>query len=883
MTGRGRTLAPVESGADVVIIGSGAGGAPTAALLAEAGHDVVVLEEGDWVAQGEVTPFSLSQMDRQYRGGGITVALGRPSIAYTEGRCAGGGTEINSGLYWRPPGNLLDRWRDQHDLGDLDPDELDSILDEVERELDVNFVPGETTAPSRLLAQGADRLGWQHDEVPRWMTYPDGELQHGRRQSMTETYLPRARRAGARILTGHRVHRITHKSGRAHSVVGTGPDGVPFEIRFDTVIVCAGAIQTPALLQRSGLHHNIGRRLAVHPTVKLTARFPDPVNVPDDVPVHQVKEFAPQLSFGGSASHPGLVALSLSDAWDRFKPKIVDWRNMSVYYAAITSEGHGRVRSLRGFSDPIVTYRLTARDRALLGRGLGRLSLMMLEAGADEVYPSFRDAPIVATRADIARQQHLFAAGHASVMTVHLCSTVPFGGPRDPRRGADPWGRVIGVDNVYVNDASLLPDAPGVNPQATVMALAIRNARVFEGPSASRGSPAGRGGGTGSGDVSTGGDVASAEIDVSAGQLPAAVPGPDADEWRPRPDFRAVSDVLVVTGGAGWLGRGLLDSLAGARREWAPSQLVRVLVAEEADRAAVQSVFPEADVVVGDVRIPESLDAVFAGCGGMIVDVVHAAGVIHPGSMGDFFAVNAEGTRNVLLAASRAGVRRVVHVSSNSPFGTNPHRDDRFRAQDAYDPYYGYGESKMLAELHVADAVEQGLDAVTVRPPWFYGPFQPARQTQFFSMIKSGRFPIIGDGEQRRSMTYIDHLVDGVLRATLADVPAGGAWWIADACPYTVNEIVVTVGDALRDEGYEVRPNRLHVPGIVGRLAEIADATVQRAGRYHQAIHVLGEMDKTIAVDISAARRDLGYDPQISLYEGMRRSIRWCHQEGIAL
>ena len=128
--------------------------------------------------------------------------------------------------------------------------------------------------------------------------------------------------------------------------------------------------------------------------MKLAARFGDEVNVPDDVPVHQVKEFAPDLSFGGSASSPGLVALALSDDWDRFGPAITDWRRTAVYYAAITSEGQGRVRAVPGWRDPLVTYRLTRRDRALLGRGLARLALVLLEAGALDVYASFRGAPL---------------------------------------------------------------------------------------------------------------------------------------------------------------------------------------------------------------------------------------------------------------------------------------------------------------------------------------------------------------------------------------------------------------------------------------------------------------------------------------------------------
>jgi choline dehydrogenase-like flavoprotein len=200
--------------------------------------------------------------------------------------------------------------------------------------------------------------------------------------------------------------------------------------------------------------------------------------VPDDVPVHQVKEFAPDLSFGGSASHSGLMALALSDEWRTFAPAIENWRSMSIYYAAITSEGRGLVQALPKVRDPLVTYRLSHRDRALLRSGLGRLALLMLEAGATEVYPAFRGAPVVRDRRDLATMQDRFATSKASVMTVHLCSTVPLGEHRD-RCGADSFGQVNGADRIFVNDASLLPTAPGVNPQATVMAFAIRNARHF--------------------------------------------------------------------------------------------------------------------------------------------------------------------------------------------------------------------------------------------------------------------------------------------------------------------------------------------------------------------------------------------------------------------
>ena len=464
---------------DVLIIGSGAGGATTAALLAEAGVDVLIVEEGDWVDQGAVVPFSLEQMDRQYRSGGVTVALGRPSIAYTEGRCAGGGTEVNSGLYRRPGESTLERWRTGWSIREFSDEEFFAGCDEVERALSVQLVPGRHSAPSERLRRGAAALGWAHDEIPRWMTYPEGgSAADGARQSMTRTYLPRAMAAGARLLCGHRVDRLILDGGRAFRAELSGPDGSVVTIDFEDVFVCAGAIQSPALLQRSGIRGLVGRGLAVHPTVKLAARFTEAVNVVDDVAVHQVKEFAPDLSFGGSASHPGLVALALSDSWASMRHAVTSWPEIAVYYAAITSEGRGRVTAIPGLAEPLVTYRLTRRDRALLGQGLARLALVMLEAGAVEVFPSFSGSPVVRNRADLADMTASFRAAAASVMTVHLCSTVPMGEDRRVA-AADSFGLVHGTVNVRVNDASLLPDAPGVNPQASVMAVALRNARRF--------------------------------------------------------------------------------------------------------------------------------------------------------------------------------------------------------------------------------------------------------------------------------------------------------------------------------------------------------------------------------------------------------------------
>ncbi|MEA3019029.1 MAG: hypothetical protein QOI47_553 [Actinomycetota bacterium] len=462
---------------EVLVIGSGAGGATTAAVLAEAGRRVTVLEEGAWVDPDAVEPFSMEEMQLKYRHHGSSAALGSPPIAYAEGRCVGGSTEINSGLWHRLPDELADEWRRTYRIDEFTPEVLHRYAERVESWQSVGQLPGAPPLSSALLERGATKLGWHSVEFPRVFKFGDRDpSSRGVKQTMARTVIPRAVDAGAVVIPRCRVVRLLRDGDR---VTGAScvRDGEPLEVRAEHVFVCGGAVQTPALLQRSGFRRGIGGGLKLHPTIKIAARFPHPVDH-GDVPMHRVTEFAPNLTIGGSASRRGHVAVAISDAGVDPTAAMAEWENVAVYYAAIRSDAGGRVLAVPGLQSPIVTYRLTDGDLSRLARGLVHLGELLLAAGATELYPSVVGATVARRVGDLGSWWSAVDRKRTNLMTVHLTSSVRMG-EDTARCGADSFGAVHGARNLRVNDASLVPDAPGVNPQAAIMTIALRNAEQF--------------------------------------------------------------------------------------------------------------------------------------------------------------------------------------------------------------------------------------------------------------------------------------------------------------------------------------------------------------------------------------------------------------------
>jgi len=328
---------------------------------------------------------------------------------------------------------------------------------------------------------------------------------------------------------------------------------------------------------------------------------------------------------------------------------------------------------------------------------------------------------------------------------------------------------------------------------------------------------------------------------------------------------------VLVTGAPGWLGTELVRKLDHNGHE------VHCLTLAGQDTAELDPF--DIEEHPGDVRDVDTLHGAFQ----TDIDVVfHCAGVVHASSLfeaNQFFDINADGTRNLLEAATDHDVGHFVFVSSNAAQGFNDSPSELMTEDMPCRPESLYGESKFEAEQHVKRYNKNhDLDYTIVRPCWYYGPRQPDRMDRLMNMIRGGHPLIFGNGMNLRSMTFVPSLVEALLSIMRQqDVAKNETYWIADEAPYTTNYIYRTIAKLLSVED-DLRP--IYIPTPVSRLMEIVDVTLGNFGVYEQNIHVAGEMSRHIACDTSKAKSDLDWEPPTDLTDGMREGVEWAREHG---
>jgi choline dehydrogenase-like flavoprotein len=464
---------------DVVIVGSGAGGAVAAATLAEAGLDVVVLEAGRAFNRDSYPSDPLKAIPALYREGGLTIAEGRPPIPVPVGRTVGGTTVVNSGTCFRAPDPVLDGWRERYGLdwaGDLGPD-----FAEAEEFLRVTPLdPARMGRNGQLAMEGAEAIGASGGPISRnagscvqCSSCPFG-CEIDAKRGMHVSYLPRAVAAGARLRTGVEVRRVVVEHGRA---AGVRCRGYTVRARLATV-VAGGALGTPELLLRSGLGgHQVGRNLHIHPACWVGARYEEEVRGWEGVmQSYYVDEWERDRILLEATFTP----LPFGGAWllgsgREHQEAILGFDRIGSIGVHLSDESAGRIGLARDGSLR-ASYALSDADAARLAFGIARAAEVHFAAGASEVYPNIG-------RVAVLRPGELadFEATSFKPSELRLEAFHPMGTARisaDPRAGvcaAD--GSVNGAEGLYVADASLFPTSVGVNPMMTVIAFAKNVAR----------------------------------------------------------------------------------------------------------------------------------------------------------------------------------------------------------------------------------------------------------------------------------------------------------------------------------------------------------------------------------------------------------------------
>jgi len=472
----------VNLSADVVVIGSGAGGAPVASTLAESGRRVVVLEAGPRLETGDFTGDEAGMTALLWK-----LAATRSGLSVYAGACVGGSTVINDALCFRPPPALLAEWRSEHDLGGLTDAALAPFVDRVWEDIHAEPTgPEHTSRNAAILARGAERLGWAASATPRSVRSCANlglcnlGCPSGAKQSTLLTYVPRAERAGARVLPHTRAERVLLEAGSVRGVEAVQLDpttrlaGERVTIEAPVVCLAAGVLETPALLLRSGVPRVTGEHVAFHTTTHVVARFPEPVHgYYGPTMGFAVTEFSPPsdgahgFMIENTSVQPVATAAAIPGFGAEHAARMATLPFLAKALVLVRDRGRGRAEP-----DGSIRHAHEEDDFDHFRLGMRETARALLAAGAVEVWLPLHGFPPVRCEEDLAALRHVAidASAFTLLYAVHL-----FGGAVMGRHGpCDEDGRCRSVRGLYVTDAACLPSNTGVNPQVTIMANALR-------------------------------------------------------------------------------------------------------------------------------------------------------------------------------------------------------------------------------------------------------------------------------------------------------------------------------------------------------------------------------------------------------------------------
>jgi long-chain-alcohol oxidase len=498
-----KTIAPLEIAADteldcdVVVVGSGAGGGTAAGVLAAAGLDVVVLEAGGYYSEEDFDGGELSGYARLYLAGG-GIATEDQSIGLLAGSCLGGGTVVNYTWCFRPPDWVREDWKDRFGLAGWTGQDFDDSLDAVWERLSISSESSIPSARDHAMREGLGELGWHSEVMQRNCKGCTEEVcrlchygcQIGAKQSTMKTWLQDAYDNGARIVVQAAVDTVLNENGRASGVEARTVDGHKLTVRARAVALAAGAINTPAIMLRSGLGGPaVGKNLMLHPVLITWGVFDEEVRPWEGTLGATFSDELLDLGEGygikyeQAATPPSLLAVFAPWRGARESAELMQGLRYTAGYGALQRARHGGEVVVGDDGLPIARWALSEFDRDVMRKGLDGAAQILEAAGARRVYSSHAGWVSYEPGASGGRQRLLEAAdrcgwGAAQVTlgSFHLMGTARMGSsPDDSVCDAD--GEAWDVKGLYVVDGAVLPTGLGVNPMVTIEGAAHKIAR----------------------------------------------------------------------------------------------------------------------------------------------------------------------------------------------------------------------------------------------------------------------------------------------------------------------------------------------------------------------------------------------------------------------
>ena len=475
--------------ADVVIVGSGAGGAPMAYQLALAGWNVILLEEGQKHSPYTFNRQSWEAMKEMYRDSGMTFTIGTPSIPLPMGRALGGTTLINSGTCFRIREEVFAGWKKEFGLSEIEMSDLLPRFEQVESILNVQETPVELLGSNnRLFSEGAQKLGVMTKPLYRNFKNCKGVglcvfgCPENAKQSMEKNFLPNASELGAKIITSARVEKICVKRNTVTGVEGSFLDDrkkrrTKFKIDAPVVVLSCGAVHTPHLLLSNGIANGsgqVGHNLHIHPATKVIAIFDDIINAWSGVPQGCYSDdYASEgIMLEGFFLPPAILSFALPSLGMKLKKYMADYSKMAGFGVMVTDSSHGKVIKGMGHM-PLIFYNLNQTDTDKFVKGIEIAAKIYFEAGATKILLPIHGFDEVSSIDELKKlHQVKIMPSDLELSAFHPMGTC--------RMGDNPKTSVVNshlesheIKGLFVADASIFPSSLGVNPQISIMAFSL--------------------------------------------------------------------------------------------------------------------------------------------------------------------------------------------------------------------------------------------------------------------------------------------------------------------------------------------------------------------------------------------------------------------------